>query len=219
MQQCCILSIFANYNVIANQINMNKYMTMKNMFQTKSLILTSVFISLISIMSCSDDPEDPIIENEEEVITTFTYTLTPSEGGSAVVLSYQDLDGDGANEPTITNGTLSAETTYSGSMTLLNETESPAESITEEIEEEDADHQFFFETTVSGLSVAYADTDDDGNPVGLASTLTTGSAGSGNLTVTLKHEPDKSASGVSDGVITNAGGETDISVTWTITVE
>ena len=219
MQQCCILSIFANYNVIANQINMNKYMTMKNIFQTKSLILTSVFISLISIMSCSDDPEDPIIENEEEVITTFTYTLTPSEGGSAVVLSYQDLDGDGANEPTITNGTLSAETTYSGSMTLLNETESPAESITEEIEEEDADHQFFFETTVSGLSVAYADTDDDGNPVGLASTLTTGSAGSGNLTVTLKHEPDKSASGVSDGVITNAGGETDISVTWTITVE
>ena len=219
MQQCCILSIFANYNVIANQINMNKYMTMKNIFQTKSLILTSVFISLISIMSCSDDPEDPIIENEEEVITTLTYTLTPSEGGSAVVLSYQDLDGDGANEPTITNGTLSAETTYSGSMTLLNETESPAESITEEIEEEDADHQFFFVTTVSGLSVAYADSDDDGKPVGLASTLTTGAAGSGNLTVTLKHEPDKSASGVSDGVITNAGGETDISVTWTITVE
>lgn len=192
---------------------------MKNIFQTKSLILTSVFISLISIMSCSDDPEDPIIENEEEVITTLTYTLTPSEGGSAVVLSYQDLDGDGANEPTITNGTLSAETTYSGSMTLLNETESPAESITEEIEEEDADHQFFFVTTVSGLSVAYADSDDDGKPVGLASTLTTGAAGSGNLTVTLKHEPDKSASGVSDGVITNAGGETDISVTWTITVE
>ena len=192
---------------------------MKNIFQTKSLLLTSVFISLLAVMSCSDDPEDPIIENEEEVITTLTYTLTPSEGGSAVVLSYQDLDGDGANEPTITNGTLSAETTYSGSLTLLNETESPAESITEEIEEEDADHQFFFVTTVSGQSVTYADTDDDGNPVGLASTLTTGSAGSGNLTVTLKHEPDKSASGVSDGVITNAGGETDISVTWTITVE
>ena len=192
---------------------------MKNIFQTKSLLLTLIFVSLLSIMSCSDDPEDPIIENEEEVITTLTYTLTPSEGGSAVVLSYQDLDGDGANEPTITNGTLSAETTYSGSLTLLNETESPAESVTEEIEEEDADHQFFFVTTVSGLSVAYADTDDDGNPVGLASTLTTGSAGSGNLTVTLKHEPDKSASGVSDGVITNAGGETDISVTWTITVE
>ena len=64
-----------------------------------------------------------------------------------------------------------------------------------------------------------ADFDGDGNPVGLANILTTGSAGSGNLTVTLKHEPDKSASGVSDGDMTNAGGETDISVTWVITVE
>ncbi|MAJ50275.1 MAG: type 1 periplasmic binding fold superfamily protein [Flammeovirgaceae bacterium] len=192
---------------------------MKNFSQIKNLILSSIFISMLSVMSCSDDPEDPVIENEEEVITTLTYTLTPSGGGSAVVLQYQDLDGDGPNQPTITNGTLSAETSYSGAMTLLNETESPAESVTEEIEEEDADHQFFFASTVTGLTVAYADTDGDGKPVGLASTLTTGAAGSGNLTVTLKHEPDKSASGVSEGDMTNAGGETDISVTWTITVE
>ena len=192
---------------------------MKNIFRTKSILLTSIFISLLAVISCSDDPDDPVIENEEEVITTLTYTLTPAEGGSAVVLQYQDLDGDGPNQPTITNGTLSAETSYSGALTLLNETESPAESITEEIEEEDADHQFFFASTVTGLTVAYGDTDGDGKPVGLASTLTTGAAGSGNLTVTLKHEPDKSASGVSDGDMTNAGGETDISVTWTITVE
>ena len=43
---------------------------MKNFFQTKPLILSSIFISLITIVSCSDDPEDPIVENEEEVITT-----------------------------------------------------------------------------------------------------------------------------------------------------
>ena len=192
---------------------------MKNIFQTKSLLLASIFISLLAFISCSDDPDDPVIENEEEVITTLTYTLTPAEGGSAVVLSYVDLDGDGSNEPTITNGTLSAETIYSGALALLNETESPAESITEEIAEEDKDHQFFFETTVTGLTVEYTDFDGDGNPVGLSTFLTTGAAGSGNLTVTLKHEPDKSASGVSDGDMTNAGGETDISVTWAITVE
>ena len=187
---------------------------MKNFFQTKPLILSSIFISLITIVSCSDDPEDPIVENEEEVITTLTYTLTPFKGGSAVVLSYRDLDGDGDGEPTITNGTLSPATTYTGALTLLNETESPAESITEEIEEEDADHQFFFSTTVSDLVVTYDDTDDDGNPVGLATSLTTGAAGSGTLTVTLKHEPNKSA-GVSSGDIANAGGETDIEATFT----
>jgi hypothetical protein len=192
---------------------------MKNFFQVKPLVLLSIFISLITIVSCSDDPEDPIVENEEEVITTLTYTLTPSEGGSAVVLTYQDLDGDGAGEPTITNGTLSAATVYSGVLTLLNETEDPAESITEEIDEEDDEHQFFFSSTITDLQVAYADTDGDGNPVGLATTLTTSAAGSGTLTITLRHEPEKSASGVASGDITSAGGETDISVTFTITVE
>ena len=111
------------------------------------------------------------------------------------------------------------ETIYTGSITILNETESPAENVTEEVEEEDKDHQFFFETTVTGLTVEYTDFDGDGNPVGLSTFLTTGAAGSGDLTVTLKHEPDKSASGVADGDMTNAGGETDISVTWAITVE
>ena len=192
---------------------------MKNIFQTKPLLLISTFTSLLLFISCSDDPDDPVIENEQEVMTTFTYTLTPAEGGSEVVLNYRDLDGDGPEEPTITSGTLSAETIYTGSITILNETESPAENVTEEVEEEDKDHQFFFETTVTGLTVEYTDFDGDGNPVGLSTILTTGSAGSGNLTVTLKHEPDKSASGVSDGDMTNAGGETDISVTWAITIE
>ena len=210
LQHCCVKAV---------QININKYITMKFFFQAKPLMLSSIFISLITIVSCSDDPEDPIVENEEEVITTLTYTLTPSEGGSAVVLTYQDLDGDGAGEPTITNGTLSASTVYSGVLTLLNETEDPAESITEEIDEEDDEHQFFFSSTITDLQVAYADTDGDGNPVGLATTLTTSAAGLGTLTITLRHEPEKSASGVASGDITSAGGETDISVTFTITVE
>jgi hypothetical protein len=210
LQHCCVRAV---------PFNINKYITMKIFFQVKPLVLSSIFISLITIVSCSDDPEDPIVENEEEVITTLTYTLTPSEGGSAVVLTYQDLDGDGAGEPTITNGTLSASTVYSGVLTLFNETEDPAESITEEIDEEDDEHQFFFSSTITDLQVAYADTDGDGNPVGLATTLTTSAAGSGTLTITLRHEPEKSASGVASGDITSAGGETDISVTFTITVE
>ena len=68
---------------------------MKNFFQTKPLLLISTFISLLLFISCSDDPDDPVIENEQEVMTTFTYTLTPAEGGSAVVLNYRDLDADG----------------------------------------------------------------------------------------------------------------------------
>ncbi len=57
--------------------------------------------------------------------------------------------------------------------------------------------------------------DGNGNPVGLTFNLTTGDATTGSVTIILRHEPMKDASGVSDGDITNAGGETDISVTIT----
>ena len=35
----------------------------------------------------------------------------------------------------------------------------------------------------------------------------------------LRHEPDKSAAGVSSGDITNAGGETDIEVSFNVIIE
>ena len=61
--------------------------------------------------------------------------------------------------------------------------------------------------------------DDDGNPIGLSLTLTTGAAGTGKVTVTLIHEPMKDASGVSGGDIANAGGEEDIAQTFNVVVQ
>lgn len=176
-----------------------------------------VFFALALVFTSCE--KDPVIENEEEVITTLIYTLTPTAGGDATVLRFQDLDGDGGNAPTIEGGTLTANTTYTGVLELLNEQESPAEDITEEVAEEDEEHQFFFETTVPSLSISYDDEDADGNPIGLRSNLSTGDAGSGTITVILRHEPNKTASGVADGDSSNAGGETDIEVTFDIDVQ
>jgi hypothetical protein len=39
------------------------------------------------------------------------------------------------------------------------------------------------------------------------------------VVVTLRHEPDKGAAGVSGGDITNAGGDTDIEVTFPVVIE
>jgi len=39
------------------------------------------------------------------------------------------------------------------------------------------------------------------------------------VTITLRHEPAKDATGVSDGDITNAGGETDISVNFPVEIQ
>jgi hypothetical protein len=166
--------------------------------------------------ACEPDPVDP---NPEELITTVTFTLTPDGGGSTITLTFKDLDGDGGDPAVITGGTLAANTTYTGALTLLNESESPAEDITEEIEEEDEEHQFFFTSTVAGLAIAYNDMDADNNPIGLSTIVTTGDAGAGDIIITLRHEPNKSASGVSDGDITNAGGETDVEVTFPVDVQ
>ena len=179
-----------------------------------------LFAGLALFTACDDEePIGPGGGGEEEIITTLTYTLTPQSGGDVVTLNFEDLDGNGGNAPTITGGTLAANTTYTGAITLLNASKTPAENITEEIEEEDDEHQFFFNSTVDGLTVAYDDADDDGNPVGLQTEVTTGDAASGDLTVILLHEPAKDAEGVADGDIDNADGDTDIDVTFPVTVQ
>jgi len=164
-------------------------------------------------VSCSDDDNDPVAVDEEEVITTMNVTLTGS--GGAITLQSQDLDGDGPNAPTITvSGDLLANTTYTGSIELLNETETPAEDITAEVREEDEEHQFFFSAGGAISSADYDDEDADGNPVGLSFIITTGDAGSGTLQITLRHEPKKP----NDGSLSDAGGETDIAQSFTVTV-
>lgn len=172
--------------------------------------------TVLSIFSCQK--EEPVIENEQEVITTLHYTLTAS-GGQTAVFSFQDLDGDGGNAPIISVDSLQANTTYTGQVVLLNETVTPADSISAEVLEEALDHQFFFTTTDPNVSVNYADLDIEGKPIGLQTVVTTSAAGHGTMTIILKHEPNKSGANVFLGDMTNAGGETDIEVTFDVHVQ
>lgn len=178
-------------------------------------LATAIFATVL-LVSCSNDDDTPEPVNEEEVITTLTVTLTPSGGGTPITLQTRDLDGDGPNPPVVTvSGDLSAATTYNGSIVVLNETESPAEDITEEVEGESEEHQFFY-TTGGGLDVTteYDNFDGNGNPLGTEFVLTAATASSGTLTFTLRHEPTKPNTGLGD-----AGGETDIAATFNVTVQ
>lgn len=185
-------------------------------------LLPLALIALLSFNSCSSDDNNSQPVNEEEVITTVTVTLTPEGGGTPVVLTSRDLDGDGPNPPIVTStGSITALTTYNGTISLLNELSSPADNISLEVEEEGADHQFFFSAT-GGLSgtFSYSDEDENGDPIGLKFKFTvSANPQSGNLTVILRHLPNKSGAGVATGDITNAGGETDVQVTFPVTVE
>lgn len=187
------------------------FTTMKNYALYSFILLTGLLFT-----ACSDDDTPPAPVDEEEVITTLMVSLT-SNTGQTITLNSQDLDGDGPNDPTISvSAPLSVATTYSGVIELLNETVSPAEPIHEEVAEESAEHQFFY-TQGGNINVTtnYGDFDGNGNPLGLSFSLSTTSAGQGTMTFTLRHEPLKP----NDGTLSGAGGETDLSVTFPITIE
>lgn len=183
-----------------------------------NLILSSVLLlSALGLVSCED--EVPEIPNPDELITTFIYILTPENGGDNVVLSFEDLDGEGGNPGSYLTEPLPANTTFTGVIQALDKTQSPIEEITPEIAEEDAEHQIFFSPDGVSLTITYDDMDDAGNPVGLATKVTSGDAGTGTLKVTLRHEPEKDAAGVASGDITNAGGSTDVEVDFPIVIQ
>ena len=183
-----------------------------------NLLFMGVVLSVLFYTSCKT-PEDPIIPNEEEVITTLNFTLTPVGGVNPVVFSFQDLDGDGGNAPVVTGGTLAANTNYTGVIELLNELETPVGNITEDVLAEADEHQFFFQTTQGEVSIAYDDMDTNNNPLGLSTIVSTSGPSTGTITVILRHKPNKTATGVPDGDITNAGGETDIKVTFNVDIQ
>jgi hypothetical protein len=182
----------------------------------KYIFLFSTIIAM-TLTSCSSN--DPEIINEEELITTLRVTLTPQGGGTAVTLQLQDLDGDGPNTPVTTvSGPLLANKTYTGVTQVLNEAVSPTEDITLEVKEEGDEHQFFYTFSNSNATATYTDQDKNNRPIGITFNLTTTNVGIVAMTVTLRHEPNKTAVGVSTGNITNAGGETDVQATFNLTV-
>ncbi|WP_299765552.1 type 1 periplasmic binding fold superfamily protein [uncultured Dokdonia sp.] len=187
---------------------------MKTIKSMKTFMIALV-AGIIAISCSSDDDNTPEVINEEEVITTVRVQLA-NDVGFTTTLQSVDSDGDGPEAPVITiEGDLFANTTYTGVVTFLNETESPAENITLEVAEEADEHQVFY-TPADGLNITtvYNDQDSNGNPLGILFTLTTGEASNGNFTVTLRHEPTKPNNGLAD-----AGGDTDVEVTFDVTIQ
>jgi hypothetical protein len=201
----------------ANKLNLT-FINPLNLNTMKTFMMHAFIIgSGLLLISCSDDDTPPAQIDEEEVITTMIVTLTNNNTSQAIELRSQDLDGNGPEAPVIqVSDNLSVASTYTGTIELLNETISPAVMVHEEVLAEGDEHQFFF-TQGGGLTVstAYSDVDNNGNPIGLDFSLATTTPGQGTLTITLRHEPLKP----NDGSLSGAGGETDISVTFPVTVE
>lgn len=194
------------------------------------LTLTLVFASLLFLSGCDDD--DPVKEDVPELITKATLTFTPSGGGSAVVVTATDPDGEGIQDIQVDGPiNLEAAKSYSLSIALINGLADPSDpqyNITDEVEEEGDEHMFFFSWTNNVFSspagngnidnradeVNYEDEDGNGLPLGLTTSWTTASTSSGTFRIILKHQPDiKSASSDSNT------GETDLDITFTVNVQ
>ncbi len=179
-------------------------------------LLAVFFMSGLAFTSCSSDDDGHDHDHEEELITTVIYQLTNNaDAGDVVTLTFTDLDGEGGTDGTYDiSGPFTANANYAGTIQLLNATENPADDITLEVEEEADEHEFFY-TNTAGLTITKTDVDVNNNPVGIETTLATGAASTGSITVVLKHEPTKP----NDGTAAGAGGSTDVEVTYAISVQ
>lgn len=168
---------------------------MKKTILTTSIITLSIFGFLFTQSSCKKTtPPDP---NEEELITTFKIMFTDSAGIKPMVMaSYKDLDGDGGNNPSVFDTIrLQANTIYNASILLLDESKSPADTISNEVLEEGAEHLFCFTPANTNATIVRTDKDINNLEIGLSSKWTIGAASNGTTQIVLRHQPDNIKTG------------------------
>jgi len=199
----------------------------KNIFKLNILLYS--LLSLVIFTACEDDDVVPEEEEEMEVITDVTLIFT-SDAGAVVTASAQDPDGEGVQELVVLDEIqLQAGTNYTLTFDIMNNLETPGESIGEEIAEEDDEHQIFFAWTEGAFSnptgngnidnasdpVNYNDADGNGNALGLNTSWTAGDpTTAASFTVRLQHQPDvkTSTSGANDG-------DTDFELQFRLTIQ
>lgn len=104
---------------------------------------------MLGIGGCKkDNPADPGDQNPQELITTVILILDHPTNRHEVRAVWRDLDGPGGNPPVIDTLKLEAGVTYSGEVLLLNEQQSPPDTVSHEVEEEADVHLIVY--TVGG---------------------------------------------------------------------
>jgi hypothetical protein len=196
------------------------------MMKTTNLIKNTSMIGLALAMgmtSCKKDKDEvpaPAKPNENELITTVKLLSVDEYSEEAEILqefTWRDLDGDGPKAPTqIDTVKLVSNSNYKFVLLLLDETKTPADTISEEVLEEGDEHQFFFKNTGGlDLEYSYEDADENGVPIGIAFSAQTKLAASGGLNIVLKHQPGvKPKEGKGD----ESKGSTDINITMPVKV-
>ncbi|MEI6950488.1 hypothetical protein V9K67_25115 [Paraflavisolibacter sp. H34] len=185
--------------------------------------LTRMALGVLMIGSlftaCKKDKDEPE-ENEEELITTLKLTFVPVGGGATATYQFRDPDGAGGVAPTQDGIVLAPSKTYNVTVQLLNESKTPAEDITTEVQEEPQAHRFYYQPSAgSNITVSGLNTDAAGAPLGITSTWTTGAAATGSVAVTLRHYGGNPPGKAAADPVNSPKSSTDIDVTFTTRVQ
>jgi hypothetical protein len=183
----------------------------------KTILLTIVIAAFM--MSCKKDKNEtpsPSNPNEEELITTVG--LVFDSGVKKDTFFFRDIDGPGGLVPSAFDTIkLTANSTYQMYVLLLDESKTPADTISKEVLDEADEHQFFFNSIGSyNITTTYNDSDKNGVPIGLSNEVSTGGTfteKTNKYKVVLKHQPGlKPTSGNGNQTL----GETDIEIDFPI---
>jgi hypothetical protein len=184
----------------------------KALFLTAAILLLAFTVTLQSCKpKCENNPDDPECADPQEVITTLKVLV--KDTNNVLLNTYQFKDADNNGTPEVFDTIkIGANAAYNVSVEVWDDSKTPADNITEEVESEKDEHGFFFDTHNVTIAISYLDQDDNGLPVGLLTRWVTGNANLGHVTVTLKHQP-----GVKDG--TSTPGETDAEVMFPVVIQ
>lgn len=191
--------------------------------------------TIICLSTCKN--EDPTPENIPELITKVILKFSPVGGGSSITVTATDPDGGGVQDIEVDGPiNLLKGSQYTLSLELINELYLPGDAdynITEAVEQEGEEHQFFFgfdegvfssptgmgnikdsASSIAG-SINYLDEDLGGLPIGILTSWTTiGTAiSSKSFRVVLKHQPE-----IKSSISTSLDGESDLDISFLLNV-
>lgn len=185
-----------------------------NYFSKTVVVAGCISLAALSCKKESATPED----NDNEIITTVELQFTEQGTSNTLTYKWEDLDGDGGNAPVIDEIVLAPGKVYEAQLSLLDKTKTPAENITEEVEEESADHRFYFMPTAgSNITVDNLNNDGNGIPLGITSRWTTTTTADGSVNIVLRHYPDGGKA--ADDLVNSSKSSTDVDVTFNTKLE
>jgi Trk K+ transport system NAD-binding subunit len=206
----------------------------RNNVSFKTFHMNGSFYSILLIsgllLGSFSSPPESYKEEFLDDITNVTLTFTPVAGGDAITATAEDPDGSGPLGLAVVDEIqLTESTEYT--LSILVENQTAGTNLSDEIEQNSDDYQFFFDWDEELMAdpdgdgniddsddpVNYNDEDNNMLPVGLSTSWTTGCGEenfSGDFRIVLKHQPGQKTD--TTGVTT---GVTDFDLTWTLNVQ